>query len=50
MALSLPLMRLIDALAEKAVADYLRPETAPDNADGNDRTNPVPLPTMDKAA
>ena len=48
--LSLPMLRLIDALAEKAVADYLRPEAAPDMAEGDQRTNPVPLPAMDKAA
>lgn len=45
-----PMLRLIDALAEKAVADYLRPKAASDKADGDERTNPVPLPALDKAA
>lgn len=48
--LSPPMLSLIDALAEKAVADYLRPEASPDKAEGDQRTNPVPLPAMDKAA
>jgi hypothetical protein len=48
--ISLPMLRLIDALAEKAVADYLRPEAPPAKAEGSERTNPVPLPAMDKAA
>lgn len=48
--LPVPILRLIDALAEKAVADYLRPKAAPDKAVASECTNPVPLPAMDKAA
>ena len=44
------MLRLIDALAEKAVADYLRPEAPPSMAESDQRTNPAPLPAMDKAA
>lgn len=44
------LHRLIDALAEIAVADYLAAQAAPDAASAAARTNPAPLPDFDTAA
>ena len=40
----------IDALAQQYVEDYLRPEAANQADSSDDRTKPVPLPAMDKAA
>lgn len=49
-ALPSPLLALIDALAENAAADYLRLEAANQHAMAAERTNPVPLPELDRAA
>lgn len=49
-ALSPPYLRLIDALAEKAAADYLSAEDLARQASNDERTNPAPLPHMDQAA
>lgn len=40
----------IDALARKAAQDYLRAEAAREADSSAERTEPVPLPAMDKAA
>lgn len=48
--LSLPMRRLIKALAEQMVDDYLREEALRRKAEDEQRTNPVPLRDMDKAA
>ena len=44
------LSRLIDALAERLVADYLASQAAPDNDDAQPRANPAPLHPADRAA
>lgn len=51
MALSPTLLRLIQALAEDAARrDYLAAQTAPDAAEPEARTYPVPLPATERAA
>jgi hypothetical protein len=44
------LARLIEALAEQAAQDYLSEQAALLLGSGTDRSEPVPLPALDKAA
>lgn len=44
------LRSLIDALAEQLVRDYLTPKPAQDGISGPDRSEPVPLHPVDRAA
>lgn len=44
------LASLIDAMAEKAARDYLTAQANAGNDPAPDRTNPAPLPDMNKAA
>lgn len=48
--LSLPIARLIDALARQAAADYLTAQTAEREDSALSRPNPVPLHPADRAA
>ena len=43
-------LRLIDALAKKAVEDYLRNRAAANMPSEEERTKPAPLPRYDRAA
>ncbi len=43
-------LRLIDALAHKAVEDYLRLRDSANEPSGENCTNPVPLPDYERAA
>ena len=49
-SLPVPLLAWIDALAQQSARDYLRQEAAQQAETGDDRTKPVPLRDMDKAA
>ena len=49
-ALSPGILRLIDVLADELVADYLREEALRNKAQANERSDPGPLPAMNKTA